>query len=150
MSIQIVHSDRHEDAKWIHDNLYEYNLRKTGEERVEIILEPDAERNTLLAVREDGVRLGGCCWHIRKEDHFVFVDFLWMSDTARGTGCGSALLQTVENEAKNAGCCGVSLGTNTFQSPGFYQKMGYTVIQEEKRPMKNCPENIHYVFRKTF
>ena len=150
MSCRVVLSDRYDDAKWVHDNLYAYNLEKTGEPRQEIILAQDPDRKTFLAVNEAGERLGGCCWHVRREKQYLFVDFLWMSDAARGTGCGSALIQAVETQARELNCLGIELGTNTFQSPGFYQKMGFLPVGEKKFPVRNYPENIHYTFRKTF
>ena len=150
MSCRIVRSDRHDDAKWVHDNLYAYNLEKTGEPRQVIILAQDPDRKAFLAVDEAGERLGGCCWHVRREKQYLFIDFLWMSDAARGTGCGSALIHAVEAQARELNCLGIELGTNTFQSPGFYQKMGFLPVEEKKFPVRNYPENIHYTFRKTF
>ena len=150
MVFQILLSERHEDIQWLHDNLYSYNLTKTGEARQVIILKHDPERKIFLAVAPDGERLGGCSWHVRKKDQFLFIDFLWMSEAARGSGCGSALIHSVENKAQELGCRGVELTTSMFQAPGFYRKMGYQAIHEAKSPTKNCPDNIHYVFRKTF
>lgn len=150
MECQILYSESYEDAKWIHDNLYTFNLNKTGEERQEIVLAQDPERKTFLAVGPGGQRLGGCCWRVRKVDQFLLIDFLWLSDSARGSGGGSALIRAAEARAQLLGCCGIELGTNTFQAPGFYQKMGYKIFSGKKVPQKNYPENMHYIFRKIF
>jgi len=150
MEYTIRYSERYEDVKLIHDNLYAYNLSKTGYAPQKIVLPDNTAWRTFLIVRTDGEILGGCCWHVREPDRMLFIDFLWMADASRGLGCGTALIRSVEAKAKELKCPGVELLTQTFQAPDFYRKMGFTAVHEEKAPEKNCPENIHYIFRKTF
>ena len=57
MGIQILYSGRHEDAQWLHDNRYSYNLARTDEARQIIVLEPNPERESFPAVNSDGERL---------------------------------------------------------------------------------------------
>ena len=42
----------------------------------------------------------------------------------------SARLERAEEVAREHGCVGIWLDTFTFQAPGFYQKLGYTVFGE--------------------
>lgn len=148
---KICLSDAHEDASWIHDRLYEYNLTKSGNPRSEITLEPDPALHSLVFFPDDDTSepVGGCVWRIRPTDHVFFVEFLWISDTLRGTGAGSRLLCAAEEKARAFACAAIELTTNTFQAPDFYQKRGYDVVKEVAEPTPNCPENIHYTFRKT-
>ena len=53
------------------------------------------------------------------------VDLLWVRDDLRGQGLGRRLMERAEDEARNRGAKGVYLDTFSFQSPGFYEKLGY-------------------------
>lgn len=64
--------------------------------------------------------------------NWLSVNFLFVSDTLRGQGVGGKLLAAAEAEGKKRGCKYVILNTNSFQAPGFYQKMGYTCVFTQK------------------
>jgi len=147
---KVVVSERHADAEWVHDNLYAYNLSKTGAARQEIRLEPNPAFRTFLFCRDEAGtdRVGGCVWRVRDEDRTIVVEFLWLAESARGLGGGSKLLEAVEAAACRLGCAAVELTTNTFQAPGFYQKHGYVETGRKPSPGQLCPDNIHYTFRK--
>jgi len=56
------------------------------------------------------------------------VDMLWLDESLRGSGKGSAMLVAAEEEARARGCTQVLLGSHGFQAPGFYLKHGYELI----------------------
>ena len=45
---------------------------------------------------------------------------------------------------KREGAVRIDLTTNTFQAPGFYEKMGFRITGEEPAPSPGVPGNIHY------
>lgn len=77
-------------------------------------------------VRDDnGVMLGGLIG-VRKGD-WLNIDYLWVSDSVRGTGVGSQLIKTAEEKARRKGCRHALVDTVSFQARPFYEKQGYQV-----------------------
>src|SRR5262245_60252644 len=56
---------------------------------------------------------------------WLFINYLWVSDELRGLGLGTDLLGKAEAVARGRGCLAVWLYTFSFQSPGFYERLGY-------------------------
>ena len=73
------------------------------------------------------------------------VGTLWVSETARGRGHGSRLLEAAEAYAKERGCKGVCLDTFSFQARPFYERHGYTVFATQK---DNPPGHARYFLEK--
>ncbi len=61
---------------------------------------------------------------VRKGD-WLNIDFLWVSDAVRGSGVGSQLIKTAEDEARCKGCKHALVDTVSFQARPFYEKQGY-------------------------
>jgi len=57
--------------------------------------------------------------------NWLYVDTLWVDDSLRGQGEGSALMKAAEDEAIKRGCHSCYLWTESFQGKGFYPKLGY-------------------------
>ena len=53
------------------------------------------------------------------------VDMVWVDERHRGRGVGTALLEKAEQVARARGCHGIHLDTQSYQAPGFYEKLGY-------------------------
>jgi GNAT superfamily N-acetyltransferase len=60
--------------------------------------------------------------------NWLFIDYLWVSESERGKNLGTKLITSAETEAIRRGCTGSSLDTFSFQAPDFYQKLGYSVF----------------------
>lgn len=58
------------------------------------------------------------------------VQVLWLADTVRGQGYGTALMQAAEDEALRRGCPRVLVETLSFQALPFYEKRGYTIFSQ--------------------
>ena len=59
---------------------------------------------------------------------WMSVEWLWVRDSLRGLGHGSALLLAAEAMARDAGCVGTKLDTYEFQARPFYERHGYSVF----------------------
>lgn len=55
----------------------------------------------------------------------AFLDLFHLPEALRGSGLGSQLLHTFEDEARRRGCTNVVLYTLSFQAPGFYERHGW-------------------------
>lgn len=86
----------------------------------------DQEPLSLRAEDAAGGFLGGLvAYHVQG---WLFVRFLAVAETARGTGIGSRLLARAEQQARARGLAGVYLDTFDFQAPAFYRQNGYREV----------------------
>jgi ribosomal protein S18 acetylase RimI-like enzyme len=63
------------------------------------------------------------------------VSYLWVAEEHRGKSIGAAMLKVFEKNAIDAGCKIAFLSSHSFQSPGFYKRMGY----EEQASVQDYP-----------
>jgi GNAT superfamily N-acetyltransferase len=78
----------------------------------------------LLKDPETGGTLGGMIG--RTSYGLLFIDTVWLPDSARGQDIGTRLLAMMETEAIARGCKAGFLMTVTFQAPEFYARFGWT------------------------
>ncbi|MDR8247835.1 GNAT family N-acetyltransferase, partial [Acinetobacter baumannii] len=57
--------------------------------------------------------------------NWLCIEYLWVSETTRGRGLGSELMQEAEQQAQAQGCSHLLVDTFSFQALPFYQKLGY-------------------------
>jgi len=55
----------------------------------------------------------------------LFLDLFYLPKTLRGSGIGSTVLKTFEEEGRRRGCVAAVLYTISFQAPGFYERHGW-------------------------
>jgi GNAT superfamily N-acetyltransferase len=106
------------DEGELRDALIEFNCQATGYRdgrSLSCFLRND--EGTLIA-GIDGFTWGG----------YARIEYLWVSDSYRGTGLGSHLLAAAEEEARARGCTTVVLDTHSFQAPEFYRRRHYLEI----------------------
>lgn len=60
----------------------------------------------------------------------LVLEALWVDERYRGRGYGRRLVEEAEAAAKAAGCVSVSSHCMSFQSPGFFRKLGYGTFGE--------------------
>lgn len=89
-----------------------------------------APRTLGLTLRhpETGVIDGGLTARI--SFNWMFVEMLIVPARLRGQGVGTQLMAQAEALAREAGCAGIWLDTFSFQAPGFYARLGFSVFGE--------------------
>ena len=99
------------------ERIYEYNAAVTGYDDAESFFAFEDNRGTIEA-GITGSTWGGCC----------YVSHLWVSESFRGKGLGSALLSAVERHAREKRCRLVLVSSHSFQAPAFYARRGYARV----------------------
>jgi ribosomal protein S18 acetylase RimI-like enzyme len=115
--------------------IYEFNIQATGFDDGKPFsgVVRDEGKNIVAAV--NGHTWGGCC----------HVAHLWVAESQRRQGYGSALLKFAEEEATRRACLQVQLLTHSFQAPEFYERHGYIRVAT----IDNYPQgHAQYVYAK--
>lgn len=118
MIIETTNNIREQDQKVIHEGLLAYNL-----ERLE---DKNPQDLGVYAKDESGKLVAGLIGSTH--GNWLFVKYLWVSESLRGKHIGSEILHQAEEQAKKRGCKFVFLDTFSFQAPLFYQKHGYKEV----------------------
>jgi ribosomal protein S18 acetylase RimI-like enzyme len=79
-----------------------------------------------VLVKDENEKLLGCAivsfmWN------GMSIQTVWVDEPARGQGLGQKLMTMVEAEGVKRGCTIAYTDTFTWQAPGFYEKLGYTL-----------------------
>ncbi len=114
MEFELTDTVTKEDRSAVLAGLIEYNLSK---------LEDKNPRALGIYHRIDGEIKAGLIGETH--GNWLEIEFLWVSEEARGGGIGSKLLLAAEEEAIRRGCKYSFLYTYDFQGPNFYPKYGY-------------------------
>ena len=105
------------EAPLIADALDDYNIQQTGyrdwRPLAALLRDPDTQQTW-------GGMIG------RTSYGLLFIDVVYLPDTARGRDIGTRLLAMMEQEGARRGCKSGFLYTITFQAPGFYERNGWT------------------------
>ncbi len=72
---------------------------------------------------EAGAMTGGLI--ADKRGLWLCINYLWVSESVRGTGLGTTLMNRAEQEASRLGCIHSLVDTFSFQALPFYEKLGY-------------------------
>jgi GNAT superfamily N-acetyltransferase len=107
---------------------------------------PDPVAPLALLLKEPGEEtiIGGL-WGVSYW-RWLFVDLLFVPESHRGKGFGTALLKKAEAKASERGCIGVWLLSFSFQAPQFYRRHGYSPFGriEDYPPGHGCT----YLFKR--
>lgn len=118
----VIEESTREECQIVDDGIVKYNCSK-----VPFTQEPYFIPINRVIKDIDGSVIAGInsvlyCWNC------LYIDILWVKEEYRKEGYGSALLNEVENIAKQKGCKLVHLDTFDFQAKDFYLKHGYEVF----------------------
>jgi GNAT superfamily N-acetyltransferase len=129
-----IRNDRSDLEMFLGDRLYEFNSRATGIFDGELLHASVEDEAGNIGAAISGHTWGGCCE----------IGRLWVHESMRGTGTGTALMEAAEREATRRGCHQMVLSTHSFQAPRFYEKLGF----QRLAAVPNYPrghENIVYI-----
>ena len=79
-----------------------------------------------LSLRDSDQIAGGLIGHTNWD--WLHIEVLSVAAYLRGQGYGRKLMEEAERIAGARGCIGSWLDTHTFQSPGFYEHLGYRIF----------------------
>ncbi|MGA7261548.1 MAG: GNAT family N-acetyltransferase [Stellaceae bacterium] len=79
-----------------------------------------------LSLREGNQIIGGLIGHTNWES--LHIEILSVAMHVRSRGYGRRLMETAEGIARTRNCVGAWVNTYTFQSPGFYERLGYRIF----------------------
>jgi GNAT superfamily N-acetyltransferase len=137
-------ASEHEDE--LTTGLVEHN--KSASEAIRQRFEPDNLRSrpvAAYAVDESGDLLAGCVGHTEDIWQWLTIDTMWVRPERRGEGLGRAVLEAVEEQARERGCRWAKLNTWEFQAPGFYLRCRYV---EYGRETDYPPGHVNHLMRK--
>ncbi len=121
MNIKLTHDLTSEEADYIGERLSTFNRESAPPSMKKIKIDVD------LALRNDsGKVVGGLIGKIYRS--CLFVDTLWIEETARGYGYGKTLMIEAEKLARAQDCIFIHLDTFSFQAPEFYKSLGFEVF----------------------
>jgi GNAT superfamily N-acetyltransferase len=118
LSFAVTDHPSPDDVAFIEDELVAYNVARAR----------PYDRRTLHVFLRDaqGRTIGGITGQTNWG--WLYLDCFWLPDDLRGEGWGARLLAAAEDEARQRGCRHVRLFSYSFQAPGFYEKLGYSVF----------------------
>ncbi|OUL25241.1 GNAT family N-acetyltransferase [Nostoc sp. 106C] len=105
-----------EDIRTVINKLVEYNSDRQ--------IEKDEYQPLAILIRDhNNFVVGGLVG--KTQWGWLFVSHLWVTEFLRGKGYGKQLMAKAEAAAKQRGCSYAYLDTFSFQSLGFYERLGY-------------------------
>ena len=119
MKIEVIESASQADLDVISKGIKTFNGQYLPEE---VVYEPDTQF-AVFARNDNDCIVGGiravAYWN------YCYIELLWLSEEARGSGVGSALMLQAEALAKEKGFKYMRTETLDFQAKPFYEKLGY-------------------------
>jgi ribosomal protein S18 acetylase RimI-like enzyme len=114
MKIEVTDAPNEHDDAFVASQLRAYNAAFIVRDfKLLRVLAPDADGSII------GGLLADTYWQ------YLEVHVLWVSEAHRNAGHATRLLNAAESEARQRGCKHAFLDTFSFQSLGFYHKLGY-------------------------
>lgn len=113
ISVQV--GDDHAVETFLAERIYEFNATATGYHDGQSFNAVHRDTTGVIRAGIFGYTWGGCC----------YVSYLWVHESLRGLGIGSALLSAAEDHARSRECALMILSTHSFQAPNFYAARGY-------------------------
>ena len=107
----------------------------------DILTRVAAQRGRIFMAEEDGVAIGWAVFIVERNQLYVveaeriygYIAELFVSESARGTGVGRALISACETEARRQGLRQIKIGvlTKSTRTAEIYAKAGYGPYSSE-------------------
>jgi GNAT superfamily N-acetyltransferase len=105
------------------------------------VIGPTEARVLVIPIRFEGGGVIGGLWAV-SAFRWLHLEMLFVPESMRGQGVGSALMAAAATEARSRGCLGVYVDTLSFQATSFYEKLGFTVFGM----LDDCPPGHQRLF----
>jgi GNAT superfamily N-acetyltransferase len=106
-------------------------IRSALNASAEPLIGPAFAHRLIIPLQDDAGRPSGGLWGCTIFQ-WLHVQMLFVPQSCRGQGVGTALMIAAESEAMARGCRGAAVDTYSFQAGGFYRRLGYTLCGELK------------------
>ncbi len=113
----IVGEPNETDMKVLVDGMLSYHASKGHPRKV--------DKYSITIKNEQGKLVG--CVMVSVLWNGMEINSLWVDETMRGQGLGAKLMVMAEDEGRKHGADFAYTNTFTWQAPGFYEKLGYTL-----------------------
>lgn len=114
----LVAAPTEDDMRGVYRGFHEFCVRNAGEE-----MDYPSVSLSLVLKDAEGRLVGGLTAFPTIRN--MVLEAIWVDEGYRGKGHGRRLLLEAERIAKDSGCCAVSTHALSFQSPGFFHRLGY-------------------------
>ncbi len=88
------------------------------------VIGPATPRLLVIPIHDDTGTVAGGLWG-HTQFQWLHIEMLFVPETLRGGGIGSALMAAAESQARDRGCLGAHVDTFSSQAVPFYLKSGY-------------------------
>jgi ribosomal protein S18 acetylase RimI-like enzyme len=104
-----------EVESFLAERIYEFNAKATGSFDGLAFSATQRDSTGAILAGISGHTWAGCC----------YIAYLWVDESQRGKGLGTALMAAAEDHAMRMHCAVMFVATHSFQAPGFYERLGY-------------------------
>ncbi len=118
MKIEEENPDKIKDI--LHQGIKSYNYQTFGQY--------DLKRFAIYMENDDAEIIAGVYGFKLAKHHTLRMEFVWVKESLRQQGLGTALLKRAEEYAMQQQCRVIQAMTLDFQAPQFYEKSGYTLL----------------------
>jgi GNAT superfamily N-acetyltransferase len=105
------------------------------------VIGPAEPRLLVIPIQQDKGPVIGGLWAVSLF-RWLHLEMLFVPETMRGRGVGSALMAAAEAEARLRGCLGMFVDALSFQAAPFYEKMGFSTFGM----LEDCPPGHRRMF----
>lgn len=105
------------------------------------VIGPANPRLLVIPIRDDAGTVTGGLWGVTLF-RWLELEMLFVPQSMRGRGVGSALMALAETEARGRDCLGIHVDALSFQAATFYQKMGFSLFGK----LDDCPPGHQRLF----